>query len=223
MTLDGAKTGLKVRQEVLMRDQQKYGRGIMHWKGTIQTELTSMGKGSNEPTIRRPSSLGQFVMDYLFDLAKTQGDSAKVQLEKCFKEVKHSRDEDLIAPWLEAKRIAQLFQEEGCERRQKDLELIATHVEQMYAKHRDAVNLGSSNNSPRKGSPSKNGPAKFTELSIETRQDVIRSLSKEFVSKPKPEEVLLEEASIARLRASYAYYYDCHEKARYQGWTRFPW
>jgi hypothetical protein len=61
----------------------------------------------------------------------------------------------------------------------------------------------------------------FTRRSIETRQDCLRRMSREFVGGPPPAEtVVFSREDVARLRASYAYVYDWTKRP---GGTRFPW
>jgi RNA-dependent RNA polymerase len=61
----------------------------------------------------------------------------------------------------------------------------------------------------------------FTNRSIETRQDQLRRISREFVGGPLAEETLVFSAEeVARLRASYAYVYDW---GRRPDGSRFPW
>ena len=60
----------------------------------------------------------------------------------------------------------------------------------------------------------------FTNLPIEIRQDVLRAHSRHFVSYPPPGKILFhgDDATVARIRASYAYVHDCEKKT-----SRFPW
>ncbi|EEB87307.1 hypothetical protein MPER_15401, partial [Moniliophthora perniciosa FA553] len=84
----------------------------------------------------------------------------------------------------------------------------------MYEKHREQV---------KKMRPKGNG-GHFTDLPIEVRQNQLRDLSKEFASYPNPDDLMLDEDTISRLRASYAYLHDCEaNKYTDKGWTRFPW
>lgn len=72
-----------------------------------------------------------------------------------------------------------------------------------------------------RGGSSGGSSATFTTWSIETRQDQLRRMSREFVSGPPEEQTLVFSAEeVARLRASYAYVYDWACKP---GGSRFPW
>jgi RNA-dependent RNA polymerase len=71
------------------------------------------------------------------------------------------------------------------------------------------------------GKGRKDRAAMFTNRSIETRQDQLRRISREFVGGPPTEQTLVFSAEeVARLRASYAYVYDWGRKPY---GSRFPW
>lgn len=68
----------------------------------------------------------------------------------------------------------------------------------------------------------KKGGADFTQRRIETRQDQLRHVSREFVGGPPAADVFVfSPEEIARLRASYAYLYDW--QTHHDGGTRFTW
>lgn len=62
---------------------------------------------------------------------------------------------------------------------------------------------------------------RFTDIPIERRQDVLRSVSREFASGPDEAGMLMLHDQIVRLKASYAYIYDFNTDRR--KWSRFPW
>lgn len=65
--------------------------------------------------------------------------------------------------------------------------------------------------------------AMFTTRSIETRQDQLRRMSREFAGGPSVAETFAySREEVARLRASYAYLYDWTRKSS-NGGSRFPW
>jgi RNA-dependent RNA polymerase len=89
----------------------------------------------------------------------------------------------------------------------------------------DVVGVGTSRAGARhgKGKSGKRGAgADFSHRSIETRQDCLRRVSREFVGGPPAEETLVfsSKEEVARLRASYAYLYDW---TNHGGGSRFPW
>ncbi|KZP15901.1 hypothetical protein FIBSPDRAFT_934919 [Athelia psychrophila] len=61
---------------------------------------------------------------------------------------------------------------------------------------------------------------RFTDLSIEVRQDILRVVAMDFAAGPLLGEIFIQK-EIARLRASYAYLYDSEQQS--QKWSRFPW
>jgi hypothetical protein len=138
------------------------------------------------------------------------------------------KDADLVAPWQDAEERAQemLSSPEPHVRAvgqaQSDaLEAIKAHVvrvsESYAAAMRKAGVVGGAGGAG----------AAFTHLSIESRQDKLRAVSREFVggppgvnSKKKKTMSVFSREEVARLRASYAYLYDWTRKA---GGSRFPW
>lgn len=213
MILDGSKTGLKVKSDVVKKDTANFDRALK-WKSLAPNDR-------GKQNARRSKGLGSFVMDFLSDQAKARGDNTIISCQNRFGDTtRHVKDQDLIQPWLDAQNLAERsFREDKSDRMIRDLDKIKAHVEQMYHEHREEIRLLRAPASPTKGSPSKGGAA-FSDLPIEDRQDTFRALSKKFVSLPLPSEVILSEDSIPMLRASYAYVYDCEQKAITKGWTR---
>lgn len=208
MTLDGAKTGMTVLPEVLKADSRKYNKGAIRWK---------VVKSCGNDYARRPQTLNCFIMDTLCAHAKKKADDMIIEVESMFRDGGICPpDADLEAPWKKAQNLALRWKEqEGAGQMLQSLEKIKAHVEFVYQEHRKAMSG--------KGSP-KNGAA-FTNLAIETRQDTIRSLSKQFAAAPLSSEVLHTEEETARLKASYAYIYDAaqNQHKHTHNWTRFPW
>jgi RNA-dependent RNA polymerase len=155
-------------------------------------------------------------MDRISHFAKEERDRQLIPVMAAFNSFdKVVVDAHLTEPWLNALKLADRFvEEEGCDRMKLDLTKIEDHVHELYDKHREQVNV--------KNSPAKRDKrAPFSDLPIEVRQDKMRALSNEFLSKPRLEDVMMDEAQIRRLRASYAYLYDSQKTKT--GWTRFPW
>ncbi|KAK0206463.1 RNA dependent RNA polymerase-domain-containing protein [Desarmillaria ectypa] len=217
--LDGAKTGLKVSPHVLSRDRKEYAQKILEWKEFSKDPKDVSTDGTNAARAK-PLAGRNFVMDIIQDYAKKQGE---IQLGKVEQNVKacppFGVDEELAAPWNEACLITERLQSRD---RQKDLDAIKKHVQNVYQKHRSQVNgvHGRKNvhASPKKG-------AAFTDLPIEARQDELRALSKEFAAKPLPEDLVATTGmEVAIIKASYAYIYDLEQRASAgKKWTRFPW
>jgi hypothetical protein len=217
--LDGAKTGLTVTPEALERDRAKYQKRSPQWKETDEDRELLQKFESNATHVRRPKSLGVFIMDTIFAQAKEESVRRMGEVRKLFDSWASGRDaidHDVTAPWFEARRIAERYVvEEGCDRMQRDLQKIEKHVEEIYASHRQQ--LRAAPGSP--AAPIRRGGAAFTDLPIEARQDRFRALSRRFVCAPKTEELLLDDREISRLKASCAYWYDSQQPK----WSRFPW
>ena len=218
MTLDGFKTGMTVREEVLKRDTKTYQKRPPKWKETEEERDRFHASGQNEQNLQRPNPLGQFIMDELHKQAENEGDHWLAKIESHFEAPNRCKiDQDLVTPWNKAIELSNRWvAEENNTRMKLELEAIAEHVKSVYNEHRGSLTSPSkaTRNSPQKGAP-------FTGLPIEVRQDAIRKLSRKFVSFPPPGKFLMPDEEIARVRASYAYKYD-HE-IRSSGWTRFPW
>ncbi|ESK96081.1 hypothetical protein Moror_7426 [Moniliophthora roreri MCA 2997] len=216
-TLDGAKTGLTVREDVFTADRKSYNRGVMKWKkpavkSSMKSQYVSDDGGMK---VKRPKHLGPFIMDSLVKYSLHRAATFERQFkERMLKHKKHIIDEHLVEPWRKAEKYAQQKKEKGCPLDMQALDEIRSHVKKVYEKHREQV---------KKMRPKRNG-GHFTDLPIEIRQNQLRDLSKEFASYPNPDDLMLDEDIVSRLRASYAYLHDCEaNKYTDKGWTRFPW
>ncbi|KIK68052.1 hypothetical protein GYMLUDRAFT_216523 [Collybiopsis luxurians FD-317 M1] len=204
-TLDGMKTGLKMKPEKWKEDIARYDKGAMAWKESDRKgRKGSTTARANNIMVERPRDFPPFIMDELQKYAKAKGDKEKAEVEKTYKRIPVALDQDLAAPWAEAKELA----ERGNDSMKQSLPLIEAHVSRMWQKHRQR--LGKQPNG-----------SQFTDLSIESRQDILRGLSREFASSADQKDCLVRQDELLRLKASYAYIYD-FEKARTK-WTRFPW
>jgi len=134
-------------------------------------------------------------------------------------------DEDLIAPWDQAMKLSRrLAAEQKTNYMKNELDEIAKHVRSVYEDHRVTF---SPKKAPRsiatqRASSSLHLTVSFTELPIETRQNEIRKISRQFVSFPPPGKFFMQDEEIARLRASYAYKYDCERRFVKSTGTSFP-
>ncbi|RXW24663.1 hypothetical protein EST38_g1142 [Candolleomyces aberdarensis] len=230
MTLDGAKTGMTVKPEVLKKDQAKYGHRTPLWKETDEEKESE--EKSNRPHPRRPISLGRFIMDELHAEAEKEGDKWLSKIDKKFEDTVNQGscvDPDLAAPYRE---ILDRVTEEGDGARlyAADLELIRKHVEMVHEKHDTTVKRpnvqrqSSRQNSPRKTPRKDKKEVAFSELRIEDRQDILRSLSRKFATSPKTSELHMPKRHAELVKASYAYVYDCEKRQHSQvKWSRFPW
>jgi RNA-dependent RNA polymerase len=190
--LDGSKTGLTVRSDVLHQDTRKWqGRGP-YWKKTSEDKAKLSdaqieelcGRGGRPP----------FIMDVIAKEAPKAGKRKLQEIQNLFSLTAHGvSDAHLTRPWLHAIQVAHRYREvEHCDRRHRDLEKIRLHVEAMYQKRQTL--RGGSNSSP-------------------------RSLSREFISEPPPDRLLMDKHDISLVKASYAYLFDSWRSS----WSDFPW
>ena len=222
LCLDGLKTGMTVKEEILKKDSKTYQKRPPKWKETDEERDQFRASGWNETNLQRPDSLGQFIMDELNDQAKEEEDAwlAKIGSHFNVKGRCNVRDEDLVAPWNRAMDLSKRFAaEERNTWMKRELDQIAEHIESVYQVHRESLS-SSHSLSPKKATSSFKSAAPFTEMPIEARQNAIRKVSKLFVSFPPPGKFFMQDEEIARLRASYAYKYnyDCHYNR-----SSFPW
>jgi RNA-dependent RNA polymerase len=219
--LDGAKTGWKVKNETLMGDRRHYLQSLgPKWKAKKQT-FTHANTGNLVYLTRSKTSIfvqGAFIMDVLLDAALKEKEQLLGELEKLFTGFPLEPDSDLIRPWNEAQRwAAKEAPGVDTETKQDDLDIIATHVRNVYGKHREDMK----SKKPKSSVPG----VPFSNLPIEVRQDCMRSISRAFTTFPQVDDLqtIPDQATIARLRASYAFKYDAEQNARKGGWSRFPW
>lgn len=223
MILDGAKTGLKIRPDVLSVDIKKWNKRPPKWKESDEDkEMVMNGRANqNQNNLERPSNLPRFIMDIIYDQSKKEGDRIIGQIEATFKGTESTVnpvDPHLTAPWLAQKALAQRWKTEmKSDRKELDLQRIADHVQEIYEEHAAQVKIKGNT----KATKATKGGSAFTNLPIQDRQDTIRALSKKFVSMPPPDELMMLGPEIASTKASYAYLYGSERVS--QKWCRFPW
>ncbi|KAF7332082.1 RNA-dependent RNA polymerase [Mycena kentingensis (nom. inval.)] len=245
-TLDGAKTGLQVLPAVFKEDRKKFDGRPPRWKEGSGKKSKRQDE-TNLRNITRPATMPRFIMDTLYSHTDKKfsntawGRELSEKIKQRFaRDAPHIIDPDLTAPWLEfaerekpkqearekrkvevamlarlalesasttteQREIATRLLEEVAQSSPTDVELIQQHVQAVLAHHKQKIT------------------GNFTAQRIERRQDTLRELSKEFAEGP---ELGLDKEEVARLTASYAYYYDCEQRKRNQPsyrWSRFPW
>ncbi|KAF7300712.1 Dimethylaniline monooxygenase [Mycena chlorophos] len=233
--LDSSKTGFILKNDCRKADSQTYGHAEgPAWKVSQKKANQSLASPSNAIPLQRqidpsnPSLARPFIMDELIRAAAQQKDKWLSQIEAIFQQFDTSPvfDPVLAAPWDNYVVFAQKRREKGDMGPRKDLDIIVKHVESMFEQHRAGTRQ-----LKRKRAAAGTGPESpshghaFTNLPIESRQDALRSLSRDFSAQPTIEglQTIPDPALLARLRASYAYRYD-HERQRSgAGWSRFPW
>ena len=218
MVLDGIKTGMTVRLEVLKQDTVRFQKRPPRWKET--DEERERNEQSNESNIKRPQELGRFIMDDLHKQAEVEGNRWLVRLDNELNAGGPCKlDKDLAAPWYNAMELGKKWEvEESTGRFLADLDSLHKHVAGLYSDYRTEL---CSPHKQSRISPSK----KEKPFTTEVRQDKIRKLSKEFVSYPPAGHFLMLEEDIARIRASCAYVYDYEQRKSYSSnnYSRFPW
>jgi hypothetical protein len=196
---------------------------------------------SQQYTMSRDQSKPPFVMDVLREATESAEEECLRQINDRFNTLTKIQDLDLIAPWQDAEmRMNEMLArpEENIrnigEAHRSAMEAIKAHVVQVFDQYtihiKDAstrasttgegVGLYVGSTSRAAGKSPKKGASEFTHRSIETRQDLLRRMSREFVGGPEPEKVFVfSQEEVSRLRASYAYLYDWTNRKG----TRFPW
>ncbi|KAI0249735.1 RNA dependent RNA polymerase-domain-containing protein [Lactifluus subvellereus] len=168
--------------------------------------------------------LPPFVMDVLQAAMQDVSNEQLRRIDEHFSALPKVKDLDLIAPWQDAEARArellanpeQRVRDVG-QAQQDALEAIKTHVVRVHGRCAELLRTMTS-------AAAGEGDTKSGGLmgrSIETRQDRLRRMSREFAAGPAPAETFVfGQEEVARLRASYAYLYDW---TRRHGGTRIPW
>lgn len=216
LSLDGAKSGMTVKKDIHSKDMEEYGARSplwKDWKESKDQEDARTRPGYNLPAPpKRKRGAGRFIMDELQIEAQSQAKHWRQRIDPVFNNVLDEEDPCLSAPYRE---ILGKTRGPGGAFYRADLELIKRHVEEEYEAHikstnkeweaRNAGGLQSPRKSPRKG-------AAFTERPIEERQDILRAASWRFAQGPDPDTLFMTQEQVERVKASYAYYRDCHHK-----------
>ncbi|KAG6844808.1 hypothetical protein H0H87_003474 [Tephrocybe sp. NHM501043] len=217
--LDGAKTGLRIKPETYKSDKENYNSTRLRWKEPpVDTSKTPKYKDQKPYTKRGKLSShikGLFIMDVLHDESKKERDRilASFNASELFGPLTVVTDGDLSKPWNDACMASQKGNPHVIQSMRNDLDKIMRHVKAVHEKYKIGRTI-------------KNGDNTFTDVAIETRQDILRKISKLFISYPTPDdmEVHTDTALIARLRASYAFVYDLTKTGSgCYTWSRFPW
>ncbi|RXW15104.1 hypothetical protein EST38_g10750 [Candolleomyces aberdarensis] len=208
---------------------------------------------SNSGYPERGKGLKPFIMDGLFKRGKELRNEWKGKIErKTGPETSFVMDPDLVAPYQEFERMAakEVARRNAADEVSgpgvtlsvaqsssggnpseewsyaNDLILIRKHVEEIYKEHKEKIGQAPAGGG---GRPSSSLPgsdldsAALTGLPIQRRQDILRSLSRKFAMYPTADELHLSPGWAARVKASYAYFYDCGQQKNKRKWTQFPW
>ena len=195
---------MKVKPSVLSDDKKELEKSLGHrWKEGRERDRPDE---RNRDYLKRPRRLTKFVMDEI----RREGDNLKAEFLRRFDGSERGvslRDEHLVAPYEDFREKAKRYASSevlNCRIFEEHRKLIVEHVESVRSNHRKWVTKD------------------FTRKPITERQDILRQLSRDFVSRLDPALVdSISEDELDRIRASYAYI--CDHKSTQSGGTRFPW
>jgi RNA-dependent RNA polymerase len=209
--LDSPKTGLKIVDSVLKKDRERYQRYLKPaW--TMEDKVQARSNPKNLVSIPRGKGLGPFIMDILAEQVRQVVGAAKRKVEMTLRGLHiPTPDPALLAP--HQSRLADLEEYESKVVKHPECRIYATTLRReldALKKHVDDVH----------GKWTKATGKSFTDLPIETRQDRLRALSKEFARDPHLEVgigyvALRTRDERVEFKASYAYYKHPRQ--------RFPW
>ncbi|EAU84841.2 hypothetical protein CC1G_00360 [Coprinopsis cinerea okayama7 len=230
MVLDGSKTGLRVKKSVEEADRARFNYEARPWKAHMtENDRKSQNKLKDYNPVPLPIRPTAFIMDHLLDQAVQAKRNFTVKINGFFSSNTQKgacrsgcgtqciRDQDLCRPYEEI--VAKSEKQYG-EGYKADLEKIRSHVERIFVKHGEIMKASLPKKATIPSTPS--AGASFTGLPIETRQNHLRALAREYAQSPDPSEMHMSSDSVRLVKASYAYIYD-HQKDMDEGWSRFPW
>ncbi|KAG2369444.1 RNA dependent RNA polymerase-domain-containing protein [Suillus spraguei] len=190
--LDGAKSGLTVLPEVIKSDTKLHHKRSPEWK-----ECGEEKPETNEINAQRPRGMTEFVMDAIMSHARKYRDLKLQQVDSAFSKHHSQRDSSLEKPWQDA----QSSNERAALTMEMELSEIREQVEKLREQHKKSIR------------PS------FSGLKIERRQDILRSITRDFAAAPDISSFLFfSSEEVAKLKASYAYIHECSNTG-----GRFPW
>ncbi|KAF9652372.1 hypothetical protein BDM02DRAFT_3183762 [Thelephora ganbajun] len=209
--LDSPKTGLKIVDSVLKSDRERYQWHLKPaW--TMEDKVQAQSNAKNLVSIPRGKDLGPFIMDKLAEQVREVVGATKRKIEMTLLGLQGAApDPVLLAP--HQSRLDDLEEYERKVAKHPECSIYATTLRReldALKKHVDDVHTKWGKATGRT----------FTDLPIETRQDRLRALSKEFARDPKLEVGIGYVALRTRderieFKASYAYYKHPRQ--------RFPW
>jgi hypothetical protein len=198
--LDGAKSGLTVLPEVIKHDTNRYQKRAPEWK-EIGEEIRLE---TNEINAQRPRGMNEFVMDAILSHARSYRDTKLKLVDGAFANHRGLRDLSLMKPWKDAELRAERVKNNSGDAAMKmeaELSLIQKHIAKMREEYTKSIR------------------SNFTGKKIERRQDILRSLARDFAAVPDLSSFLFfSSEEVVRLKASYAYTHDLARKS-----SQFPW
>ncbi|KZP15893.1 hypothetical protein FIBSPDRAFT_72268 [Athelia psychrophila] len=210
--------------DVMSGDFAKYGKRLPAWKESKEDDDLHVNSTSNTLNPKRVHKLGQIIIDEFCQQAKDEGNVQKDVIRDSFQHRGRTVvDPHLTQSWhIEEDWIAIIGTA------QMEVELLATkiHVQAFQANtKRRKIELPENMLRNHALEPGSRGPrrnTRFTDLSIEVRQDILRAAAMDFAAEPSPDEIFIQsQEGIARLCTSYSYLYDSEQQS--QKWSRFSW
>ncbi|KAF8522755.1 RNA dependent RNA polymerase-domain-containing protein [Hysterangium stoloniferum] len=205
-SLDGAKTGLHVKNDVYGRDKCKWSR-----RGPLWKELPGEEPSTNENPMRRDEGeLGRFILDVLRHLGVSLIEQVKVEWDRSAAPEK-GQDEDLLQPYRDAQIHAKEALEQGHSLLSDELKALEEHVRSMHKKYTDGW-VGAKSPQRQIRSPGTPGRTKSSNaLTIRINGEVAREYERN-----SPRGILsMDDHLRERIQASYAYFLDTHRKVRH--------
>lgn len=209
--LDSSKTGLKIVDSVLKSDREQY-QWYLRPAWTTGDKPQAQSSAKNLIPVPRGKGLGPFIMDTLAEQVRRVVGTAKRKVEMTLHGLHiPTADPALLEPHQSRLDDLREYEDKVTKHPEcgiyatalrRELDALKKHVDDVHAKWEKATGKD------------------FTDLPIETRQDRLRALSKEFARDPKLEVGIGYVALRTRdermvFKASYAY---CKHPRR-----RFPW
>lgn len=209
--LDSPKTGLKIMDNVLKSDKEKY-RLFLRPAWTAEDKVQAQSSSRNLVPIPRGKDLGPFIMDKLAEQVRQVVGVAKRKVDMTLNGLcTPTPDPALVTPYRSRLKDLEEYEKKASKHPEcvihattlrRELDVLKSHVNDVHTKWTKATGQT------------------FTGLPIETRQDRLRVLSREFAKDPHLDVAVGYVALRTReermeFKASYAYY----KHPRH----RFPW
>ncbi|KAH8101472.1 RNA dependent RNA polymerase-domain-containing protein [Cristinia sonorae] len=195
--LDGAKTGIVIDPAELSRLQKMYPQSP-EWKTTKHKGQPSTSGFNNRPPLVRPAHLPTFIMDELQRGLREAAEPLYKMIDEKLSGASTHPDPDLVAPFHRAQeRCAELHRITGNAIFIEALKTMDEHVRDIHKFFRDEE----------RNIRDKTKTGNVSDAPIETRQDMLRSVSRKFVefTVPHIQEVVFSPEEWRRVMASCVY------------------
>lgn len=177
--MDSSKTGLRLAREVFREDQKQFS----HPPPSCMAAPNKSGYADNHAPVKRNKPLGIFILDSLVATGKALRKKHIHAYDDLKRKVDRKPDRDLTKPFIEAKKKAEQFKQQGFGGLIDELEVIKAHVVKVQESY--CIFWASpSNRGEKKKSP---------------------DFARQFSEWPSEDLVLLT-ADVGAIKASYAYH-----------------